>query len=183
MPLLCFIAILLGAGMNFVDILIWSILLLFVIKGFLKGFVKEACSLLGLLVGGWAAFKYDHFLGEALRPLIHLPQGVAIFLSFIFIFLLIGLLFYLFGYLLTVVFKILLLGWLNRIGGLFFGLLEGALLLCMLLYFATSRPAPEKVKNWLSGSHAARPFITAGKEIVSGWEARSGNSRPVGKTE
>jgi len=38
--------------MNLVDILIWAILLLFVIKGFLKGFLKEACSLLGLLVGG-----------------------------------------------------------------------------------------------------------------------------------
>ena len=170
MPLLCFIGLLQGAGMNFVDILIWAVLLLFVIKGFLKGFVKEVCSLLGLLLGGWAAFKYDHFLAETIRPLIHLPHGIAVFLSFTLIFLLLGLLFYLLGYLLTVVCKIALMGWLNRIGGVLFGLLEGALLLCMVLYFGTTRPVPDKVEGWLSHSRTARSFISAGGEIISGWE-------------
>jgi membrane protein required for colicin V production len=169
--------------MNFVDILIWAVLLLFVIKGFLKGFLKEACSLLGLLVGGWAAFRYDDFLAEALRPFIHLPHGIGLVLSFIFIFLLLGLLFYLFGYLLTVVCKIMLLGWLNRMGGLFFGLLEGALLLCMVLYFGASKPVPEKVKGWLSSSRSARAFIVTGRELVAGWEAKAGNPRPMGKTD
>jgi membrane protein required for colicin V production len=167
---------------NFVDIIIWSVLLLFVIKGFLKGLVKEVCSLLGLLLGGWAAFKYDHIVAEAIKPLIHLPHGIAVFLSFVLIFLLVGLLFYLLGYLLTVVFKIMLLGWLNRIGGVIFGLLEGALLLCIVLYFGASRPAPEKVKVWLTKSRTARAFITAGSGIVSGWEARTTNPQPKGKT-
>jgi membrane protein required for colicin V production len=169
--------------MNFVDILIWAVLLLFVIKGFLKGFVKEVCSLLGLLLGGWAAFKYDHFLAEAIRPLIHLPHGIAVFLSFVLIFLSLGLLFYLFGYLLTVVCKIALLGWLNRIGGVLFGLLEGALLLCMVLYFGVSRPVPEKMRGWLLSSRTAKVFISTGGEIISGWEKRSGHSLPIGKSE
>jgi len=168
--------------MNLVDILIWAILLLFVIKGFLKGFLKEACSLLGLLVGGWAAFRYDDFLAEAIRPFINLPHGIGLVLSFSIIFILLGLLFYLFGYLLTVVCKIMLLGWLNRIGGVFFGLLEGALLLCMVLYFGASKPVPEKVKGWLSRSRSARAFIVTGRELVSGWEAKAGNPRPMGKT-
>jgi len=170
-------------GMNFVDILIWAVLLLFVIKGFLKGFVKEACSLLGLLVGGWAAFKYDHFLAEAIRPFIHLPHGIGLVLSFFIIFILMGLLFYLFGYLLTVICKIMLLGGLNRMGGIIFGLLEGALLLCMVLYFSASKPVPEKVKGWVSRSKTARPFIATGGEIISGWEAKAGNTRPIGKTD
>ena len=169
--------------MNFLDILIWSVVILFVIKGFLKGLVKEVCSLLGLLVGGWAAFKYDHFLAEAIRPFIKLPSGIAVFLSFVFILLLLGLLFYLLGYLLTVVCKIMLLGWLNRIGGMIFGLMEGALLLCIVLYFGTSRPVPEKVKGWFYRSHTARTFIATGGGIISGWEAKRGYSRPAGKTE
>lgn len=183
MPLLCFLGILQGAGMNFVDILIWAVLLFFAIKGFLKGLVKEVCSLLGLVVGGWAAFKYDHFLAEAIRPLIHLPHGIAVFLSFTLIFLSLGLLFYLFGYLLTVVCKIMLMGWLNRIGGVIFGLLAGALLLSMLLYFGTSRPVPEKIKGWLSHSSTARAFIAAGGEIVLGWEHRAGQQKSAGKQE
>jgi membrane protein required for colicin V production len=162
--------------MNFVDILIWAVLLYFVVKGFLKGFVKEACSLLGLLAGGWAAFKYDHYLAEAIRPFIHLPNSIALVLSFIFIFLFMGLLFYLLGYLLTVVCKIMLLGGINRIGGVLFGFLEGALLLCMVLYFGNSKPVPEKVKGWLSHSPSAQAFIATGREIISGWEGAAKKS-------
>jgi len=169
--------------MNFVDILIWAVLLSFVVKGFWKGFVKEACSLLGLLVGGWAAFKYDHYLAEAIRPLIHLPHSIALVLSFICIFIFLGLLFYLFGYLLTVVCKIMLLGGINRIGGVIFGFLEGALLLCMVLYLGNAKAAPEKVKGWLSRSRTAQAFIVTGREIVSGWEASARTSRPVGKAD
>jgi membrane protein required for colicin V production len=168
-------------GMNFVDILIWGVLLLFVVKGFLKGLVKEACSLLGLLAGGWAAFKYYHYLAEIIRPFIHLPQSIALVLSFIFIFLVIGLLFYLFGHLLTVVCKIMLLGGINRIGGVLFGLLEGAFLLCMALNFCTVKPAPEKVRELLSRSRTAQGFIVAGREIVAGWEDTSKKLRPAGK--
>ena len=167
--------------MNLVDILIWAVLLSFVVKGFWKGFVKEACSLLGLLVGGWAAFKYDHYLAEAIWPFIHLPHSIALVLSFICIFLFLGLLFYLFGYLLTVVCKIMLLGGINRIGGVIFGLLEGALLLCMVLYLSNAKPVPEKVKGWLSRSRTAQAFIVTGREIVSGWESSAKITRPVGK--
>lgn len=168
-------------GMNFVDILIWGVLLLFVVKGFLKGLVKEACSLLGLLAGGWAAFKYHHYLAEIIRPFIHLPQSIALVLSFIFIFLVIGLLFYLFGHLLTVVCKIMLLGGINRIGGVLFGFLEGAFLLCMVLYFFTAMPMPEKVRGWISRSRTAQGFIVTGREIVVGWEDVAKKGRHAGK--
>lgn len=169
--------------MNFVDILIWGVLLLFVVKGFLKGLVKEACSLLGLLAGGWAAFKYHHYMAETIRPLIHLPQSIVLVLSFIFIFIVIGLLFYLFGHLLTVVCKVMLLGGVNRIGGVFFGLLEGAFLLCMVLYFCTAIPMPGKVRGWLSGSRTAQGFIVAGRDIVSGWEHAAKKGRTAGKAD
>jgi len=169
--------------MNFIDILIWAILLLFVIKGFLNGLVKEACSLVGLLAGGWAAFKYYHYLAEAIKPFIHLPQSIALALSFIFIYLVMGLLFYLFGYLLTVVCKIMLLGGVNRMGGIVFGLLEGAFLLCMVLYFGTAKPVPEKVKGWLSRSRSAQGFAAAGRDIVYGWEEAAKKGRPVGKAD
>jgi membrane protein required for colicin V production len=165
-------------GMNFVDILIWGVLLLFVVKGFFKGLVKEACSLIGLLAGGWAAFKYYHYLAETIKSFIHLPQSIVLVLSFIFIFLVIGLLFYILGHLLTVVCKIMLLGGINRIGGILFGFLEGAFLLCMALYFCTAKPVPEKLRGWLSRSRTAQSFIVAGREIVSGWEDAAKKGRP-----
>lgn len=165
--------------MNLVDILIWLILLVFVVKGFMKGLVREVCSLLGLVTGGWAAFKYYPYLAEFLRPFIRLPHSVALALSFLFIFFVLGLLFYLFGHLLTVVFKIMLLGGLNRVGGVIFGLLEGAFILCMLLYLGTTHPVPDRIKGYLQHSHTAQSFIGAGREIIAGWDSAA--HRPGGK--
>lgn len=165
--------------MNLVDILIWGVLLLFLVKGFLKGLVREVCSLLGLVAGGWAAFKYYHYLAEAIRPFIHLPQHVALALAFLLIFCILGLLFFLFGHLLTVVFKIMLLGGVNRIGGVIFGLLEGAFILCMVLYFGTTKPAPDKVKGYLQRSRTAQAFIGTGREIIAGWDSAAMLAKPA----
>lgn len=155
--------------MNLVDILIWLVLLGFVVKGFTKGLIRQICSLLGFLVGGWAALKYHLYLAESSRHIIHLPPNVATTLSFICIFLVVGLLFYLLGHLLTVIFNVILLGGVNRVGGVVLGFLEGAFILSMLLYFGTSKPVPERFKGYLLRSHTAAPFIATGREIVAGW--------------
>ncbi|GFE57515.1 CvpA family protein [Geobacter sp. AOG1] len=168
--------------MNLIDILIWVVLLVFVIKGFMKGLVREVCSLLGLVLGGWAAFKYYPYLAESLRSVIRVPQHIALVLSFLLVFLVLGLLFYLFGHLLTVVFKIMLLGGVNRVGGVLFGLLEGAFLLCMLLYLATTKPVPERVKGYLQHSRTAQSFIASGREIVAGWDS-SRHAVPQGRVK
>lgn len=164
-------------GINLVDILIWTVLLIFVIKGFLKGLVREVCSLLGLVAGGWAAFKYYQYLADALRAFINVPHNIALALGFLLIFLVMGLLFFLVGHLFTVIFKIMLLGGVNRVGGMVFGLLEGALILCMALYFGTARQVPEKIRAPLLRSGTARAFTDAGREIILGWD--SGAKRGV----
>lgn len=167
--------------MGVVDILIWVALLGFTVKGYLKGLLREVCSLLGMVAGGWAAFKYYPYLAEALRPFIHLPHHVALSLAFLFIFFLLGLLFYLLGHLLTVIFKIMLLGGVNRIGGTIFGLLEGAFILCMVLSLGTSKPMPDKIKGYLLRSRTARPFIDSGREIINGWDAAAVKPAKPGK--
>ena len=164
-------------GMSLVDILIWVLLLLFMAKGFLRGMVREVCSLAGLLAGGWAAFKYHGYLSEAARPLIHLPPNIAAALSFVFIFLLVSLLFFLIGHLLTVVFKVMLLGGINRVGGILFGGLEGAFIICMTLYFMTSKPMPEKFKRYLLRSPTGHSFTTTGRQIAAGWENRTRSTK------
>jgi membrane protein required for colicin V production len=155
--------------MNLVDILIWLVMAGFVVKGFMKGLVRQVCSLLGFLLGGWAAIKYHHLLADVSGHVIKLPQYVAIILSFIVIFLGIGLVFYLFGHILTVMFKLVLLGGVNRVGGVLLGALEGAFIICMVLYFGSSSHAPAKLRDHVLKSSAAVPFIAAGREIVGGW--------------
>lgn len=156
--------------MNLLNILIWAILIIFMIKGFMKGLISEVCSLLGLVMGIWAAFTYYPFLSAVIRQYIHLPHYVSSVISFIVIFLALGFLFFFLGRLLTVIFKVILLGGLNRVGGVIFGFLQGALLLCLLLFLGTTRPVPGKLKAELEGSKTARPFIYCGREIISGWD-------------
>jgi membrane protein required for colicin V production len=152
--------------MNLLNILIWAILLIFMVKGLMKGLIREVCSLLGLIMGSWAAFKYYPFLSAAIRPYIHLPHYVSSVISFIIIFLAIGLLFFFLGRLLTEIFKVILLGGINRVGGLIFGFLQGSLVLCLLLFLCTTKPMPEKLKAELEKSKTARPFIFCGSEMV-----------------
>ncbi len=162
--------------MSLIDILVWAVLLAFIIKGFVKGLVREICSLVGLVMGVWAACKYYQPLSEAIRHYIHLPHGVSIIFSYILLFLTIGLLFFFLGSFLTALFKIALLGGVNRVGGAVFGLLQGALVLCLILYFGTTKPMPSKVKLQLERSSSARPFVVCGRDIISGWEAGSSQS-------
>lgn len=156
--------------MILLDILIWAVLIFFAAKGFSKGLVREACSLLGLVTGGWAAFRYYSFLSQGIRSFINLPPHVAQPLAFLLIFMLLGILFYFLGHLLTVIFKIMLLGGINRIGGIVFGFLEGGFILCVVLYLATTKPVPEKVRGIVSGSKTAHSFAATGASIAAGWE-------------
>jgi membrane protein required for colicin V production len=162
--------------MSLIDILVWAVLLAFIIKGFMKGLVREVCSLVGLVMGLWAACKYYQSLSEAIRHYIHLPHSISIIFSFILIFLTIGLLFFFLGNLMTAIFRIALLGGVNRVGGAIFGLIQGALVLCLILYFGTTKPMPSKLKLQLERSSSARPFITCGRDIISGWETGSRQS-------
>jgi membrane protein required for colicin V production len=164
--------------MILLDIVIWAILIFFVAKGFSKGLIREACSLLGLVTGGWAAFKYYFSLSQTLRHFINLPPTVAQPLTFLLIFLLFGLLFYLLGHLLTVIFKVMLLGGINRIGGIVFGFLEGGFVLCVALHFATMKPVPVKVKGMISGSKTAQAFASTGASIAAGWEKPAPKESP-----
>jgi len=155
--------------MNLVDVLIWLVLLGFVVKGFTRGLVRQVCSLLGFLVGGWAALKYHPALVESSRHIIHLPATVATILSFICILLVVGLLFILLGHLLTVLLNIILLGGVNRIGGVLLGFFEGALVLSLVLSFAVASSLSERIRGPVLHSRSAAPLLATGKEIIAGW--------------
>jgi membrane protein required for colicin V production len=156
-------------GMNLVDILIWVVLLGFAVKGFMKGLVREVCCILGLVIGGWVAFAYCGPVAAAIGPHMHLPRLVLPVLAFGLIFVTIGLFFFFLGYVLTTFFKILLLGTVNRMAGLFLGLLEGALVLSIVLSLAAREPVPERVQRSVAGSASAKPFALCGTELLSWW--------------
>ncbi|MBT0663822.1 CvpA family protein [Geobacter pelophilus] len=157
------------SGFSLLDILIWGVLAACAVKGFMKGLVREVCALLGVVAGAWAAFTYYGYVATALSGLIRLPRLVAIPISFVLIYAVLGLLFFFAGHLLTTIFKVMLLGWLNRFGGILFGLMQGAFLICIALAILINGPAPAKLKGYIQSSPTARAFCKAGIDMIDGW--------------
>jgi membrane protein required for colicin V production len=104
-----------------------------------------------------------------MKPLLPLPHGVMTVLAFVLILIASGILAWLFGHLLTAVFKLVLLGGVNRVGGTVFGLIEGAVLLSMVLALGSGSSAPASLRHRIDTSATARPFVTCGRELLAGW--------------
>ena len=126
--------------MSLLDISILTVLVLGGLRGLLRGLIKELAALTAMLAGGWLAFKYH----EQAAALLHgmLPPVAARMVAFVLLLILVGLSAHLLGNLLTRLVTLALLGWVNRLGGLVVGCLEGGLILGMFFYAVLAVPFP-----------------------------------------
>ncbi len=162
--------------MNFVDVLILIIIGVFLLKGLLRGLMKELCSLVGLIVGSLLAFRFHGPLAEAMVSAFRLPASVCVVLAFLAIFLLTLLVFGLIGMLLSKYVKLLYVGGLNRVAGGIFGLVQGVLLLAVVLFGLSVSPLPEGGKLAMEESALSPPFVELGEKVFKGsWELFPGS--------
>jgi len=123
--------------MNPFDILIIVILGYSLVRGLFRGLVKELSSIIGVLGGFYAAYTYYNVLAGLLSRLIHDISYLNI-LSFLIIFcgvlIIVGVLGVIIKYLLNIAF----LGWIDRIGGVVFGVLKGVLIVSILFITLTA---------------------------------------------
>jgi membrane protein required for colicin V production len=163
--------------MNLFDIIILAVLILFALKGLVRGLVNEASSLTGLILGGWLAYRFYPALSVPIRTTLHLPAHVSSFLAFMLLLLVTGIVAHIAGNILTAALKLVMLGSLNRLGGILIGAAEGALLLCMLFSTATAGFMPDTLKQKVRASHSANLFALTGDRILTEWRGSNG-SRP-----
>jgi membrane protein required for colicin V production len=154
--------------MNGVDIAILGILGAFLLKGLLRGLLKETCSLLGLLLGAFLAFRFHAPLAEGLSETFAFPLQICVVVSFMALFLATVLTFALLGYLLSRVVKLLFLGGFNRVAGGLFGLVQGGILLALVLFGLSMTKLPVSFDRVLRGSDLAPPFVQLGEAIFQG---------------
>ena len=123
--------------MNPFDILIIVILGYSLVRGLFRGLVKELSSIIGVLGGFYAAYTYYQVVAGLLSRLIHDIAYLNI-LSFLIIFcgvlIIVGVLGVIIKYLLNIAF----LGWIDRIGGVFFGVLKAVLIVSILFITLTA---------------------------------------------
>ncbi|ACD94738.1 CvpA family protein [Trichlorobacter lovleyi] len=146
--------------MSLLDIAILAVLALGALRGLLRGLIKEAAALTALLLGGWLAFRYH----EKAAVLLHgmLPPVAARMVAFILLLILVGLAAHLLGNLLTGLVRLALLGWVNRLGGMVLGCLEGALVLGMFFYAVVAVPFSFPFKETVQKHPFAHPLASFG---------------------
>ena len=163
--------------MNLFDIIIMVVLFLCALKGLIRGLVNEASSLTGLILGGWLAYRFYPALAVPIQNLLHTPAYVSAFLAFMLLLLSTGIIAHIAGNIVTAALKLVMLGSINRLGGVLIGTAEGALLLCMLFSTATGSFMPESVRHRVHSSESASLFAVTGDRILSLWRSNREVSR------
>jgi membrane protein required for colicin V production len=159
--------------MNLIDIVILAVLIGFALKGLFRGLVNEVASLTGLILGVWLAYRYYSFLSVPIRNILHIPEHVAAFVAFMLLLIITGLIAHILGNIITTALRIVMLGSINRLGGLLIGAAEGALLLSIVCGIGTADFMPVKLKEKIRASQSASMFASTGDKILKNWRGRA----------
>ncbi|MEA3465067.1 MAG: CvpA family protein [Thermodesulfobacteriota bacterium] len=152
--------------MNALDITILVILALFIVKGALRGLIKEICSLLGLVVAAVVSFRFYVPLANQLEALSSLPSQLCVMIVLLLLFVLTMIIFSVLGAILSRFVKLMFLGGLNRVVGALFSLLQGTLVLALVLYGLSQVSLPDSTKVLFKQSQLQPPFVQLGKVMV-----------------
>lgn len=123
--------------MNLLDFVLIAILGFCLVRGIFRGLVKELSSIVGVLGGFYGSYSYYPHLSKYLGRWITTTGYSNIFsclVLFIGIYLVISIVGVLIKYFMNIVF----LGWTDRLCGLLFGALKGALIVAVLVITLTT---------------------------------------------
>ena len=119
--------------MNFIDIIFIILFILAGINGYKKGLIVELASLAALILGIWGAFEFSDITAEFLVDNFNWSWDHLNVASFIITFAVIVILVHIIGSVLNKMIEAAMLGFLNRLAGIVFGVLKSALILSVIL--------------------------------------------------
>ena len=145
--------------MNIIDIIILCCFIPAIIRGFSKGFVDQAYSLVALIAGVWLSFKFSGALGDWLVSFADLPAGVLHLIAFAVILLAVMFLVHLAGNVVEKLLQVVMLGWLNKLLGIVFAIIKAVLVigLVIILFDALNNTIPLVKETSLSESILYQP--------------------------
>ena len=119
-----------------IDIIFAVILLVAIFKGYRKGFIIAIFSIIAYIIGLAAALKLSATVAEYLQKSMDITGKWLPFVSFALVFTLVVFLVTLGGRLIEKTFEMALLGWLNRLGGMFLFVLLYTIIFSIFLFYA-----------------------------------------------
>lgn len=124
--------------MSILDIILLICFIPALVQGVRKGFIAQAISIASIIIGIWASSRFTEVVSEWLGKYITVSDQVMKVVAFALIFIAVFLILAAVGKLLEGMFKMVTLGWLNRLAGLVFALLKTSLILGILIMVFTS---------------------------------------------
>ena len=121
----------------FIDIIAIVLVVLAIIKGFSKGLVVAIFSLLAFVIGLAAAIKLSAVVAEYLGTNTNISQRWLPILAFAIVFFVVVLLVRLGAKAMEGALKTVMLGWLNKLGGVVFYFLLYFFIFSIILFYAT----------------------------------------------
>ena len=123
--------------MNPFDVFIIIVLGYSIVRGLFRGLVKEASSIIGVLGGFYAAYSYYPAVAKLISGLIVNTAYLNI-LSFLIIFSGVLIIISIIGIVIKYLLNVAFLGWIDRLCGVFFGLIKGVLIVTVLFIILTT---------------------------------------------
>jgi membrane protein required for colicin V production len=119
-----------------IDLLFLAMMAFAVIKGMRNGLIVALFSIIAWVVGLYAAFMFSGLAETYLKGVLNLSPRVLSIVAFILVFSIVSILIHLGARIVEKVIGLTPIGWLNRLGGIFFYVLLYALIFSVMIYFA-----------------------------------------------
>lgn len=123
--------------MNPFDIITTVIMGFSTIRGLFRGLVKELSSVVGVLGGFYGAYSYYAPLSKLMSGFIS-DASYRNILGFLLIFCAVFVIISIVGVVIKYLLNVAFLGWVDRIGGVIFGMVKGILIVAVLLIALTA---------------------------------------------
>ncbi|GAB1410284.1 hypothetical protein MASR1M90_14380 [Desulfovibrionales bacterium] len=149
--------------MNTLDIVLVCLVGFLTIRGFFRGLVREIAAILGLILGYILANAYYTEMALALAPHISNP-ALANLAGYLAVFLGTVAIIFLLSNVVRTILKLVLLGWLDKLGGGALGFFKGALL-CSIVVMALTAFLPAR-SEILTTSQAV-PYVNMFNNFLS----------------
>lgn len=134
--------------MNTIDIVILICLFPGVVQGVRKGFISQVISIISVIIGIWASFKFSDVVSTWLSQYLTVSPAMMNIISFIVIFFGVAVVLRFIEKALEGFIKFVMLGWADKLLGVGFAVLKYLILVSVIvMLFATANGDGKIVKN------------------------------------
>jgi membrane protein required for colicin V production len=150
-----------------IDLIFAVLLVIAIIKGYQKGLVIALFSIIAFIIGLAAALKLSVVAATYLKDSVNISAKWLPFVAFLIVFIAVVLLIRLGGKLIEKAFQVILLGWLNRVGGIILYAVIYTIIFSIFLFYAEKL---QLVQSSVIRSSQTYAFIQPwGPEVINGF--------------